>query len=42
MGKYQLGVEIQDKDVKEIVLFLNSLTARSFEKKNSDGSIANE
>lgn len=32
MGKYQLGVEIPDKDVKEIVLFLKSLTAKSFEK----------
>lgn len=34
MGKYQLGVEIPDKDVKEIVLFLKSLTSKSFEKNN--------
>lgn len=33
MGKYQLGVEIPDKDVKEIVAFLKSLTAKSYEKK---------
>lgn len=42
MGKYQLGVEIPDKDVKEIVLFLKSLTAKSFEKQNSNGSILND
>lgn len=32
MGKYQLGVEIPDKDVKAIVQFLNSLTSKSFDE----------
>lgn len=41
MGKYQLGVEIPDKDVKEIVLFLKSLTAKSFEAQNSNEFISN-
>lgn len=39
MGKYQLGVVIPDKDVKDIVAFLKSLTAKSFEIQNSNGSI---
>lgn len=33
MGKYQLGVKIPDKDVKSIVAFLQSLTAKSLEKQ---------
>lgn len=42
MGKYQIGVVIPDKDVKEIVLFLKTLTAKSFEKQNSNGTITND
>lgn len=33
MGKYQLGVEIPEKDVNAIVDFLNSLTAKKMENK---------
>lgn len=33
MGKYQLGVEIPDKDVKDIVAFLKSLTSKSLLSK---------
>jgi cytochrome c peroxidase len=33
MGKYQLGIEIPDSDVKAIVKFLDSLTAKSLEKQ---------
>lgn len=36
MGKYQLGVEIPDQDVKAIVLFLKALTAKSFEHQNAN------
>lgn len=35
MGKYQLGVEIPDKDIKDIVEFLKTLTSKSFEQQNS-------
>lgn len=34
MGKYQLGIEIPDKDVKTIVIFLNALTAKPVESKH--------
>lgn len=36
MGKYQLGVEIPEKDIKPIVMFLKSLTAKSFNQKNTN------
>ncbi|SRR5579883_133183 len=35
MGKYQLGVDIPDKDVNSIVAFLKTLTSTSLEKPNS-------
>lgn len=36
MGKYQLGVNIPDNDVKAIVAFMQSLTAKSLTTKNSN------
>lgn len=36
MGKYQLGVEIPEKDVKTIVIFLKSLTAKSLESQETN------
>lgn len=42
MGKYQLGVEIPDQDVKAIVTFLKSLTSKSFEQQNSTAPINNK
>lgn len=42
MGKYQLGIEIPDQDVKAIVTFLKSLTSKSFEQQNSNTPINNE
>lgn len=35
MGKYQVGVEIPPKDVKAIVAYLKTLTAKSLEEKNN-------
>jgi cytochrome c peroxidase len=42
MGKYQLGVEISDQDVKAIVTFLKSFTSKSFEQHNSNAPINHE
>ena len=36
MGKYQLGVEIPEKDVKAIITFFKSLTAKSLESQNTN------
>lgn len=33
MGRYQLGVEIPDKDIKDIVQFLKTLTSKSLERQ---------
>jgi cytochrome c peroxidase len=42
MGKYQLGVEIPDKDIKSIVMFLNTLTAKSLEHQNLHTPVQHE
>lgn len=34
MGEYQLGIKIPDSDVKAIVAFLKTLTAKSLERSN--------